>query len=72
MFLTTRETVLLTELVNSPTPVSVNRMMNLLKVSRRTVYRELENLETSLASMGATLEKGSSWALFRFKQMKQR
>ena len=32
-------------------------MMNLLKVSRRTVYRELENLETSLASMGATLEK---------------
>lgn len=57
MFLTTRETVLLTELVNSPTPVSVNRMMNLLKVSRRTVYRELENLETSLASMGATLEK---------------
>ncbi len=29
----------------------------MLKVSRRTVYRELENLETSLASMGATLEK---------------
>ena len=29
MFLTTRETVLLTELVNSPTPVSVNRMMNM-------------------------------------------
>ena len=33
MFLTTRETVLLTELVNSPTPVSVNRMMNLLRLA---------------------------------------
>ena len=32
-------------------------MMNLLKVSRRTVYRELENLETSLNIDGRDVGK---------------
>ncbi len=32
-------------------------MMNLLKVSKRTVYRELDNLEISLQSVNASLKK---------------
>lgn len=47
MFLTNRETLLLTELMNSTGPVSLDRMMQVLKVSKRTVYRELANLEKS-------------------------
>ncbi|WP_291292740.1 PRD domain-containing protein [Enterococcus sp.] len=57
MFLTKRETILLTELMNSDGPVSMDRMMQLLKVSKRTVYRELANLENSLRTVGASLEK---------------
>ncbi|WP_165005306.1 MULTISPECIES: BglG family transcription antiterminator [unclassified Enterococcus] len=57
MYLSPREKQLLTELINSPSPVSIKRMMNLLKVSRRTVYRELDNLELSLKSEGAHLQK---------------
>ena len=57
MFLTKRETILLTELMNSNSPVSMDRMMQLLKVSKRTVYRELANLENSLRTVGASLEK---------------
>ena len=57
MFLTNRETLLLTELMNSTGPVSLDRMMQVLKVSKRTVYRELANLEKSLETVGATLEK---------------
>lgn len=57
MFLTKRETILLTELMNSNGPVSMDRMMQLLKVSKRTVYRELANLENSLRTVGASLEK---------------
>ncbi len=59
MFLSPREIELLTELMTSSAPVSVNKMMNLLKVSRRTVYRELENLEHSLQAVGAELKKVS-------------
>ena len=54
MFLTKRETILLTELMNSNGPVSMDRMMQLLKVSKRTVYRELANLENSLRTVGAS------------------
>lgn len=57
MFLTNRETLLLTELMNSTGPVSLDRMMQVLKVSKRTVYRELANLEKSLETVDATLEK---------------
>ncbi len=65
MFLTNRETLLLTELMNSTGPVSLDRMMQVLKVSKRTVYRELANLEKSLETVGATLE-GRSWSFPNF------
>ena len=59
MFLTPRETIILKELLQSASPVTVERLMSLLKVSKRTVYRELANLELSLESIGAKLEKES-------------
>ncbi len=59
MFLTPRETIILKELLHSASPVTVERLMSLLKVSKRTVYRELANLELSLESIGAKLEKES-------------
>ena len=59
MFLTPRETLILKELLHSASPVTVERLMSLLKVSKRTVYRELANLELSLESIGAKLEKES-------------
>jgi mannitol operon transcriptional antiterminator len=57
MFLTPRETIILKELHQSGSPVTVERLMSLLKISKRTVYRELANLELSLESIGAKLEK---------------
>lgn len=57
MILTQRETLLLNELLVHAEPVSFTHMMNLLKVSKRTVYRELANLETSLKSLDAAIEK---------------
>lgn len=59
MFLTPRETLILKELLHSASPVTVERLMSLLKVSKRTVYRELANLELSMESIGAKLEKES-------------
>lgn len=46
-------------MMTSSEPVSVDRMMSLLKVSKRTVYRELSNLEHSLKTIGAELKKVS-------------
>lgn len=57
MFLSNREMALLTELMNNKGPVSLEHMMNLLKVSKRTVYRELSNLELSLKETDAKIEK---------------
>ena len=57
MFLTPRETIILKELLHTASPVTVEQLMGLLKVSKRTVYRELANLELSLESIGAKLEK---------------
>lgn len=57
MFLSPRELILLKELMATSEPVSVERMTSLLKVSRRTVYREITQLEQSLASINAQLEK---------------
>lgn len=57
MFLSPRELILLKELIDAPEPVSIERMKSLLKVSRRTVYREITQLEQSLASIDAQLEK---------------
>ena len=51
MYLSPREKQLLAEFLSSPSPVSIQKMMNLLKVSKRTVYRELDNLEVSLKSV---------------------
>lgn len=57
MYLSPREKELLTELINSPTPVSIQKMVNVLRVSKRTVYRELEQLERSLKEVNASLKK---------------
>lgn len=57
MFLSPREKELLTELVNQPNGVSINQMISLLKVSKRTVYREIENLNTTLSKIDAQLNK---------------
>ena len=57
MFLSPREKEILIELMNHPSGVSINQMIGLLKVSKRTVYRELENLEESLRTIGASLNK---------------
>lgn len=59
MFLSTREQQLLKEFMAQDEPVTIDRMMNLLQVSKRTVYRELSNLEDSLAGINASLEKVS-------------
>lgn len=57
MYLSPREKELLTELINSPAPVSIQKMVNVLRVSKRTVYRELEQLERSLKEVNASLKK---------------
>lgn len=59
MFLSPREKEVLIELINHPNGVSLNQMVTLLKVSKRTVYRELETLEESLQGIGGTLKKNS-------------
>ena len=59
MYLSPREKQLLAEFLSSPSPVSIQKMMNLLKVSKRTVYRELDNLEVSLKSVNASLKKAA-------------
>ena len=57
MYLSTREKQLISELLHSSTPVSVDRMMTVLKVSKRTVYRELDQLALSLKAVDAQLKK---------------
>ena len=57
MYLSPREKQLLAEFLSSPSPVTIQKMMNLLKVSKRTIYRELDNLEVSLKSVNASLKK---------------
>ncbi|EPH94712.1 PRD domain protein [Enterococcus faecalis 13-SD-W-01] len=57
MLLTQRETLILNELLEHTEPVSLVHMMDLLKVSKRTVYRELANLETSLQSFDTSIVK---------------
>ena len=57
MFLSPREKELLTELVNHPNGVSINQMISLLKVSKRTVYRELETLTETLEKAAIQLNK---------------
>ncbi|HAP7497267.1 TPA: HTH domain-containing protein, partial [Enterococcus faecium] len=59
MYLSPREKQLLAEFLSSPSPVSIQKMMNLLKVSKRTIYRELDNLEVSLKSVNASLKKAA-------------
>ncbi|MFW7394951.1 HTH domain-containing protein [Vagococcus fluvialis] len=51
MILSPREKQLLTELLNNTKEVSVSQMIGLLKVSKRTVYRELDSLIETLHSI---------------------
>ncbi|MFV0559366.1 MAG: BglG family transcription antiterminator [Enterococcus sp.] len=57
MYLSTREKQLINELLHSSTPVTIDRMMTILKVSKRTVYRELDQLDLSLKVFDAQLKK---------------
>lgn len=59
MILSPREKQLLTELLNSTKEVSVNQMIGLLKVSKRTVYRELDSLIETLHSIDIEVKKVS-------------
>lgn len=59
MILSPREKQLLTELLNSTKEVSVNQMIGLLKVSKRTVYRELDSLIETLNSIDVEVKKVS-------------
>lgn len=55
MFLTDRERHILSILLSTPTGVKVNELIELLNVSRRTVYRELSSLEETLTHSNVSL-----------------
>ncbi|MGI6155982.1 MAG: BglG family transcription antiterminator [Enterococcus lemanii] len=57
MFLSQREATILSELLQRQQALSLDEMMQLLKVSKRTVYREVANLEASLEEVGAQLDR---------------
>ncbi|MEN2253666.1 HTH domain-containing protein, partial [Enterococcus lactis] len=57
MYLSPRETQLLPEFLSSPSPVTIQKLLKLLKVSKRTVYRELDTLEVSVKSVNASVKK---------------
>lgn len=57
MFLSPREKELLMEFMNHPKELSINQMISVLKVSKRTVYRELENLTETLLTIDVQIEK---------------
>lgn len=53
---TPRLTNILTTLIRSETPVSVDRLSGLLGVSRRTIFRDLEGVDRVLLESGLSLE----------------
>lgn len=57
MYLSKREKLLLTLLMNQPSGVTVSFLIEKLDVSRRTVYRELSNVEETLDNFGLKLVK---------------
>lgn len=57
MYLSQREAVILGELLQRNQALTLEEILHLLKVSRRTVYRELANLEASLEEVGAQLDR---------------
>lgn len=57
MYLNHREQIILSELLRNETSVSLEQLVRLLKVSKRTVYREISNLEQSIQSYHATIER---------------
>lgn len=57
MYLSKREKLLLTLLMNQPSGVTVSFLIEKLDVSRRTVYRELSNAEETLDNFGLKLVK---------------
>jgi len=48
MYLSQREEMILNQLLHSNAEIPISSLENLLQVSRRTIYRELTNLESSL------------------------
>lgn len=57
MYLSKREKLLLTLLMNQPSGVTVSFLIEKLDISRRTVYRELSNAEETLDNFGLKLVK---------------
>lgn len=57
MYLNYREQIILSELLRHENSVSLNQLVRLLKVSKRTVYREISNLEQSIQNEDATIER---------------
>ncbi|WP_347298332.1 BglG family transcription antiterminator [Dolosigranulum savutiense] len=57
MYLSKREKLLLTLLMNQPSGMTVSFLIEKLDVSRRTVYRELSNAEETLDNFGLKLVK---------------
>ncbi|ALZ86963.1 hypothetical protein APT62_00130 [Aerococcus urinaeequi] len=51
MYLSQREAIILDQLLYSHTEIPISSFQSLLQVSRRTVYREITNLEASLKTL---------------------
>lgn len=51
MYLSQREAIILDQLLYSHTEIPISSFQSLLQVSRRTVYREITNLEASLKAL---------------------
>lgn len=59
MYLTPRQKLILREVLASQKGASIDKLVNLLKVSKRTVYREIAVLTETLSEAGITFLKGS-------------
>ncbi|MFV8815754.1 HTH domain-containing protein, partial [Aerococcus urinaeequi] len=51
MYLSQREAIILDQLLYSHTEIPISSFQSLLQVSRRTIYREITNLEASLKTL---------------------
>lgn len=59
MYLTPRQKLILREVLASPKGVSIDKLVNLLKVSKRTVYREIAVLMETLSAYNIEFDKQS-------------
>ena len=59
MLLTNREQEMIRLMMSQPAGVSRDELERQLGVSRRTIYRELSQLESDIATIGLKLDKGT-------------